>query len=83
VNPYHTDDTYVSATRSKRRIVPGLLTAGRLTHIGGLWAFLATEMHFQFLAPVYIDDTIAAETEVAEFERGLSLRTPAACRAGS
>ena len=46
VNPYHTDDAYVSAARFKRRIVPGQLTAGLLTHIGGLWAFLATEMHF-------------------------------------
>jgi len=36
----------VSATQFEPRIVPGLLTAGLLTHIGGLRAFLATEMHF-------------------------------------
>ena len=68
VNPYHTNDAYASASQFKRRIVPGLLTAGLLTHLGGLWAFLATEMHFEFLAPVYVGDTITAETEVVEVE---------------
>src|SRR4030065_320389 len=68
VNPYHTDDTFVSKTRFKRRIVPGLLTASLLTHLGGLWAFLATEMHFEFIAPVFIGDTITAEAEVVEVD---------------
>ena len=66
VNPLHTDDTYANAGRFKRRIVPGLLTASLLTHLGGLWAFLANEMTFQFLAPVYIGDTVTAEAEVIE-----------------
>lgn len=66
VNPYHTNDAYASATRFKRRIVPGLLTASLLTHIGGLWAFLGTEMHFYFARPVYIGDTITAEITVVE-----------------
>lgn len=68
VNPYHTDDSFVAGTRFRRRIVPGLLTAGLLTHIGGLWAFLATEMCFEFVAPVYIGDTITATAEVAEVD---------------
>ena len=66
VNPYHTDDSYVAQTRFGRRIVPGLLTASLLTHLGGLWAFLATEMTFEFLGPVYIGDTVTAEAEVVE-----------------
>lgn len=72
VNPLHTDDSYVEALPFERRIVPGLLTASMLTHLGGLWAFLAQEMRFQFLAPVYIGDTITAEAEVVEVdgERG-------------
>ena len=71
VNPYHTDDRYASQTRIGRRIVPGLLTASLLTHIGGLWAFLATEMTFEFLGPVYVGDTVTAEAEVVEVnERG-------------
>lgn len=66
VNPYHTDDTYVAQTRFGRRIVPGLLTASLLTHLGGLWAFLATEMSFELLGPVYVGDTVMAEAEVIE-----------------
>jgi len=66
LNPYHTDDRYTAQTRFGRRIVPGLLTASLLTHLGGLWAFLATEMTFEFLGPVYIGDTVTAEAEIAE-----------------
>lgn len=68
VNPPHTDDTYVAGGRFGRRIVPGLLTASLLTHLGGLWAFLAHEMRLQFLAPVYIGDTITSEAEVIEVD---------------
>ncbi len=65
VNPLHTDDGYAAKTRFKRRIAPGLLTASMLTHLGGLWAFLATEMRFEFVGPVYIGETVTAECEVA------------------
>jgi 3-hydroxybutyryl-CoA dehydratase len=68
VNPLHTDDVYCKATPFKKRIVPGLLTASMLTHLGGLWAFLATEMDIHFLAPVYIGESITAEGEVAEID---------------
>jgi 3-hydroxybutyryl-CoA dehydratase len=68
VNPLHTDEVYCSATPFKHRIVPGLLTASLLTHLGGLWAFLATDMDFHFLAPVYVGDSITAEGEVAEID---------------
>ena len=68
VNPLHTDDTYAAAMPFKRRIVPGLLTASLLTHLGGLWAFLAQEMRFTFLAPVYVGETITAQAEVAEVD---------------
>lgn len=68
VNPLHTDEIYSSATQFKHRIVPGLLTASLLTHLGGLWAFLATEMDFNFLAPVYVGDSITAQAEVAEID---------------
>ena len=66
INPLHTDESYARRTRFKRRIVPGLLTASLLTHLGGLWAFLATEMEFHFLAPVYVGDSITSEGVVAE-----------------
>jgi 3-hydroxybutyryl-CoA dehydratase len=72
VNPYHTDNAFAEQTDFKKRIVPGLLTASLLTHLGGLWAFLATEMKFDFLAAVYIGDTITAEAKVvqADEQRG-------------
>ncbi len=42
-----------------------------LTHLGGLWAFLATEMSFEFLGPVYVGNTVTAEAEIVEVsERG-------------
>lgn len=66
INPYHTDETFAKNTQFKQRIVPGLLTASLLTHLGGLWAFLATEMTFKFLAPVYVGDSITALAEVVD-----------------
>jgi 3-hydroxybutyryl-CoA dehydratase len=66
VNPLHTNESYARATRFKRRTLPGLLTASLLTHLGGLWAFMATEMRFEFLAPVFPGDTITAVAEVVE-----------------
>lgn len=60
LNPYHLDDTFAAESFFGRRIVPGLLTASMLTHIGGMIGFLATEMNFRYLAPVYVGDTITA-----------------------
>ena len=68
VNPLHTDDVYAEGSDFGRRIVPGLMTASLLTHLGGLWAFMATRMDFTFTAPVYIGDTILADAEIVEYE---------------
>ncbi|WIG58617.1 MAG: MaoC family protein [Ktedonobacterales bacterium] len=57
-NPYHIDESFAQETWFGRRIVPGLLTGSMLTHIGGMIGFLAQEMSFQYVAPVYIGDTI-------------------------
>ena len=69
INPLHTDDEYVSATPFKQRILPGLLTASMLTHIGGLWAFVAKEMELEFVAPIFIGDTITAHAEIIEMDQ--------------
>jgi 3-hydroxybutyryl-CoA dehydratase len=68
VNPYHTDEGFAKQTRFGKRIAPGLLTASLFTHIGGLSGFLATEMRFEFVGPVYIGDTVTAEMEITEFD---------------
>jgi 3-hydroxybutyryl-CoA dehydratase len=57
-NPYHIDETFIQSRGFGRRIIPGLLTSSMITHIGGKIGFLAAEMHFTYVAPVYIGDTI-------------------------
>jgi len=65
-NPHHTDAEFCALTRFGRPIVPGFLVAAMATHIGGQWAVLASQFHLDFLAPVYIGDTVACEAIVAE-----------------
>ncbi|MEW6730344.1 MAG: MaoC family dehydratase [Acidobacteriota bacterium] len=65
-NPYHIDDTFVSGSWYGRRIIPGLLTASMITHIGGLLGFLAADMHFHYIAPVYIGDTVTCTVTIVE-----------------
>lgn len=66
LNPYHQDELFAASTPFGRRIIPGLLTASMLTHVGGMLGFLATEMHFEFLAPVYIGDTVTCTVTFVE-----------------
>jgi acyl dehydratase len=65
-NPYHMDESFAGQSWYGRRIVPGLLTGSMLTHIGGMLGFLATEMAFEYLAPVYIQDTITCTVTFTE-----------------
>lgn len=57
-NPYHQDELFSASTPFGRRIVPGLLTASMATHLGGMLGFLASEMHYEFLGPVFVGDTV-------------------------
>jgi len=72
VNPYHTDDEFCKTHRVGRRIVPGLLVGSMLTHVGGLAAVLATHLDFEFIAPVFIGDTVTITCVVdqADDQRG-------------
>jgi len=65
-NPYHIDYLFLEESWFKRPIIPGLLTASMITHIGGMIGFLATEMHFEFASAVYIGDTITCTVTIAE-----------------
>src|SRR6266446_4706566 len=65
-NPYHIDETFVHGTWFGRRIIPGLLTSSMITHIGGMIGFLATELSFQYIASVYIGDTITCTVTFTE-----------------
>jgi acyl dehydratase len=68
-NPYHIDEEFARQSWYGRRTIPGLLTASMVTHIGGMLGFIATEMAFEFLAPVYIGDTITCTLTVQEIDR--------------
>ena len=65
-NPYHQDAEFARESPYGRTTIPGLLTGSMLTHIGGLLGFLATEMHFEFVAPVCAGDTITCTVTVLE-----------------
>ena len=65
-NPYHQDELFARESWYGKRIVPGLLTASMLTHIGGMIGFLATEMTFEYLAAVAPGDTITCTVEFVE-----------------
>lgn len=65
-NPYHMDETFAAESWYGRRTLPGLLTASMMTHIGGLLCFLATDMSFDFLAPVYPGDTVTCTVTIEE-----------------
>jgi 3-hydroxybutyryl-CoA dehydratase len=51
-----------------RRVVQGLLTATIPTKIGGDLDYLAREMHFDFVKPVFTGDTIRCEITVTEVD---------------
>ena len=65
-NPYHQDRSFAEESWYRRLTIPGLLTGSMLTHIGGMLGFLATEMSFEYLAPVFVGDTIACTVIVVE-----------------
>jgi len=70
-NPYHTDGLFARRSRFKRPIVHGLLVGSMLTHVGGQWAWLASSLVFDFLAPVFVGDRITLEVVIeAVDERG-------------
>lgn len=64
LNPYHFDAGFAAGSRFGRPIVHGLLVGAMATHVGGQWAFLATRIHFDFLAGVYPGDTVTLEAVV-------------------
>jgi 3-hydroxybutyryl-CoA dehydratase len=85
LNPYHFDAGFAARTRFGRPIVHGLLVGAMATHVGGQWAFLATSIQFDFLAPVYPGDTVTLEAVVESVdERGrVTVRTRWVNQAGA
>lgn len=70
-NPVHFDERFASAKKFENRICHGLLIAGLLTEIGGQIGWLASDMHFKYKRPVYIQDTITCHFTINQVdERG-------------
>jgi acyl dehydratase len=58
--------THVEADEQGRLMVQGLLTATLPTKVGGDLDFIARELNFQFLRPVFSGDTIRCEVTLTE-----------------
>ena len=69
---------------SKGRIIlQGLLTATLPTKLGGDMNFIAREVSFEFVRPVYVGDTVECEGVVTKVEQGegrLNLSMSIVCR---
>jgi acyl dehydratase len=59
---------HMEADKDGRLLVHGLLTASISTKLGGELNFLAQEMNFKFLRPVYTGDTIRCEITLTRVE---------------
>jgi len=69
-NPAHVNETYAAKTFFKARIAHGMLSAGFISailgnHLPGPGSIYVRQ-ELNFLAPVYIGDTITARAEVIE-----------------
>lgn len=58
-----------------RLVVQGLLTATLPTKVGGDHNVLARTMNFEFLRPVFTDDTIICEVKIEQYEKKENNRT--------
>lgn len=67
-NPVHYDQRFAQAKGYRAPISHGLLVGGMLCEIGGQWGWLATQMHFRFLRPVYSGDTVTATLTIVELD---------------
>ena len=59
---------HVTPDEQGRLMVQGLLTATLSTKIGGDINFIARQMIFQFLRPVFASDTVQCDVTISELE---------------
>lgn len=82
VNPVHVDEDYARKSRFGRRIAHGMLTAGLISAVLGNelpgQGAIYLSQQIEFLAPVYIGDTVTAVAEVEAWrpdKRIITLKT--------
>jgi acyl dehydratase len=66
---YHVDEAFARRAGFRTLIAPGLLQGSLATKLGGDLNFLAREMAYQFLKPVYAGDDLEVSFEVVAVER--------------
>lgn len=62
---YHTDADFARSAGFRTVILPGLFQAGMVTQIGGELNFLAREITFRYLKPVYVGDVLRCTVTVS------------------
>lgn len=78
-NPVHLDEDYARATRFGRRIAHGMLTASLISSVianelpGEGTIYLGQTL--QFVAPVYLDDTVTARVTVLKLREDKPVAT--------
>jgi 3-hydroxybutyryl-CoA dehydratase len=69
-NPAHVNEVYAAGTFFKKRIAHGMLTTSLISNVLGTImpgpGTIFVSQNVQFMAPVYIGDTITAEVEIIE-----------------
>ncbi len=66
---------HITPDEQGRIVVQGLLTATLPTKVGGDYNVLARNMNFEFLRPVFSEDTICCDVIIEQFERDEKNRT--------
>ncbi len=66
---YHVDETFARKAGFRTVIAPGLLQASMGTKLGGDLNFLAREITFRYLKPVYAGDTLDVQMAVTAVEK--------------
>lgn len=62
-------DHHTNPDELGRLVVQGLLTASLPTKVGGDYNVLARTMNFEFLRPVFTEDTISCEVTIEKLEK--------------
>lgn len=65
---YHVDEAFARRAGFRTVITPGLLQAGMMTKLGGDLNFLAREITFSYVKPVYVGDVLEAVITVTAVE---------------
>jgi 3-hydroxybutyryl-CoA dehydratase len=69
-NPVHLNEVYAKGSRFKTRIVHGMLSAGLISTVLGMYlpgpGSIYAKQEIKFLAPVYFNDTLTATCTVKE-----------------